>query len=609
FASPASSIWDSDYINSDVGENISDGATSDEDGGVSGGRTSFQVSYQLWDSDEDEDSDSDDYPDEASVSDSSKPMEATGDMDGDNHVPEVMKFFVDCFLQQLVATPSAADSFACHGDHQGYLHEEKLAVVLRATFAACKEFKKSETCSGECTHGILLTPWRLWAMLSNGRLTKDGSMPAMPERYSDPVAELHLRQWFGERRICMIDVVGLEENRWAPSLTGAGCRVCPLRQKVLDYAPNAWGASDSELESANHASVHESFMEVLSDGADLSIDIMCNACWLFACKRSMMRPGMMPTDGTVKEALASMVPPAVKEVRPQAIAFAEAAAHLEAHCDDVRFFDQKQQRLVTLSTLMRESGQSAYNWFHDNKYNSVFVSHTWGRFWCRKRDRCFTVDVPHVCEKVLGRHVVVTNAKTMLCSIASIGKRYVWLDWLCVDQDDASPQKALMVRLQAALFTVVQMMVVYAHDSQTLTSFQLLRAGITTDADLKRVADGAWFTSLWTLQELALHKKFMGVLSEKGSVIPGFDLRAAAEELVHKGSLRIKHAHWVCNENLLRTGLPVCIAGTSSIYARAASYRVYNRDDRREAYSTGLVRLPGYDHDDFGEDSAGILAS
>ncbi|KAG0352225.1 hypothetical protein BG005_008335, partial [Podila minutissima] len=160
-----------------------------------------------------------------------------------------------------------------------------------------------------------------------------------------------------------------------------------------------------------------------------------------------------------------------------------------------------------------------------------------------------------------------------------------------------------------ALFTVVQMMVVYAHDPQTLTSFQLLRAGITTDADLKRVADGAWFTSLWTLQELALHKKFMGVLSEKGSVIPGFDLRAAAEELVHKGSLRIKHAHWVCNENLLRTGLPVCIGGMSSIYARAASYRVYKRDDRREAYSTGLVRLPGYDHDDFGGDSAGILAS
>ncbi|KAG0355034.1 hypothetical protein BGZ54_001326 [Gamsiella multidivaricata] len=520
------------------------------------------------------------------------------------HLLRVVRALVDGVLQGLAAGPAAADSCACHGVSQGYQHETALVPSLRIAYAGV---------SNRMVSGVIgITPWRLWTMLNNGRLTKNGSMPAMPDKYYDPVAEMHLRQWFGERRICLIAVAGLEENRWAPGLSGTGCRACGLRRAVLDRTPNAWGVSDTELEAANHASVHKAFMDVLSAGNDLRISCMCDACWLFACKRSMMRPGMMPTAGTVMEALAAMVPPAVRQVRSQAITFAEGAAQLAKHCDDVRFFDLVQGKVVNLSTLMRVSGLSTHGWFYANAYHSVFVSHTWGRYWCKKLNRRFGVDVPHVCNNATERHAVITNVDTMLRSAALTGRRYVWLDWLCVDQDKASPQKALMVALQAALFAVVQFMVVYAHEPQTITSFQLLHDGIThacANTDLKRVADGAWFTSLWTLQELALHKEFMGVISKESSVVPAFSLHAAAVELVRMGSLDFEHALWVCNENLLRTGLSVCVSQTSSVYACAASYRVCQLDDRRAAYSAGLARLPGYEYSDCIGDSAGILAS
>ncbi|KAF9276187.1 hypothetical protein BGZ74_003736, partial [Mortierella antarctica] len=45
--SPDISNWYSEFRNSDVGEDMSDGASSDEDGSVSGGRTSSQGSYPL----------------------------------------------------------------------------------------------------------------------------------------------------------------------------------------------------------------------------------------------------------------------------------------------------------------------------------------------------------------------------------------------------------------------------------------------------------------------------------------------------------------------------------------------------------------------------------
>lgn len=123
------------------------------------------------------------------------------------------------------------------------------------------------------------------------------------------------------------------------------------------------------------------------------------------------------------------------------------------------------------------------------------------------------------------------------------------------------------------------------------------------------MAEGAWFTLLWTLQELALHKKFMGVLSDEGYVVPEFDLHAVVTELVQMGSISFKHVHWVCNKNLLHTGLSVCIESTSSVYACAASYRVYKHDNWCTAYSAGIFCLPGYEYDDYIKDSAGILAS
>ncbi|KAF9433021.1 hypothetical protein BGZ76_009987 [Entomortierella beljakovae] len=561
---------------------------------------------------------------------------ATKDEHYDNfnnsHRKHVLKVITDNVIKVLAAEPPAGDSCACHGDNI-YQHETDLKASLRFAYGMVNDLILSgtyaDTCSDDCTHSIGLTPWRLWMMLNNGQLTEGGSMPEMPEKYYDCVAEQHLQQWFGERRICLIAIAGLERNKWALRLSNPECQVCGLRRAILDCAPNAWTASDVELEATNHASVHEAFMDVLSAGShDLKITDMCDACWLFSCKRSMMRPGMMPTAGTFMEALAAMVPPAVKQVRSQAITFAEGAKQLAEFSDAVRFFDHEKHEVVTLSTLMRVSGLSAYDWFYANTYHSVFVSHTWGRYWCKNLDRQYGVDVPHVCNKMPGnQHAVVTNVDTILQSTYDIGRRYVWLDWLCVDQDETSPQKALMVRLQAALFRVVQFMVVYAHDPETITSFQLLHDDIiktsanmvsvnavsvdtaSVNTCLKQVADGNWFTSLWTLQELALHKKFMGVLSQRRLIVPPFDIHAAAKDLVYLGSEDLERAHWVCNENLLRTGLAVCVSDTSSVYERAASYRVCEHDDRRSAYAAGLARLPGYDYGDTVGDSAGILAS
>jgi hypothetical protein len=79
--------------------------------------------------------------------------------------------------------------------------------------------------------------------------------------------------------------------------------------------------------------------------------------------------------------------------------------------------------------------------------------------------------------------------------------------------------------------------------SYHLLSIRLLVDAVSFNASFFQATKGAWFTSLWTLQELALHKEFMGVLSKRLLIVPPFDLHAAARQLVYLWSLEFEHAH------------------------------------------------------------------
>lgn len=186
----------------------------------------------------------------------------------------------------------------------------------------------------------------------------------------------------------------------------------------------------------------------------------------------------------------------------------------------------------------------------------VAISHTWGKW---KDSMVFSTIQPANRVPRLKSGTAFPTEHDMVQVAAKLGFEYVWLDWLCLDQDDKTNQLDDMQR-QANIYANAKAVIVVIRGDEALTAMKTLVSmseqevydgeSLPKDPDLviNTAAKVPWFTSMWTVQEMQLSTTLIFVLPDGQIIIDEFKiinmLRLSIKRLindnVNKGMSEIK---------------------------------------------------------------------
>lgn len=143
------------------------------------------------------------------------------------------------------------------------------------------------------------------------------------------------------------------------------------------------------------------------------------------------------------------------------------------------------------------------------------TSHTWGFGSCKKMETIFGLQMPHVCQLGWIKHRVIE----LLDAVSILKYRYVWIDWLCIDQINTEIQEK-QIDMQGELYRYGDKCAILLEPQEynVWCEFLILKNKVdifeltveqSKELQLKfaKVVNAKWFKSLWTLQEAHLSRR------------------------------------------------------------------------------------------------------